>query len=148
MTKLEKFQLLNPRVTKIKIHSENDRVLGWELFADGERIGYGFNMKVPDQVLDVPDTEEFDIYEVTGILDTDFKIDCLDIVVHEDFNGILWAEDIVKDAYKNQYLGLTAAQLLLPPNGAVDAITGSTISSNTVTNAIRKKLERLESAFK
>jgi hypothetical protein len=148
MTKLEKFQLLNPKITKIKIVREGDDILGWELFNDSEKAGYGFNMKVPDQAFDIPDTEEFDVYEVTGVIDTEFKIDGLDIVLHEDFKGTLWAEDIIEAAYRDQYTGLAAEQIQISPAGAIDAISGSTISSNAVTAAIREKLMKFEGVFK
>jgi hypothetical protein len=148
MTKLERFQQLNPEITKIRIKRDGDDILGWELLKNDAAAGYGFIMKVPDQALDVPDTEEFDVYEVTGVLDEEFKVACLDIVLHEDFKGSLWAEEIVEAAYKEQYTGLAAAQIKAAPDGSVDVISGSTISSNAVTDAIRKKAEQFEAAFK
>jgi Na+-translocating ferredoxin:NAD+ oxidoreductase RnfG subunit len=105
-------------------------------------------MKVPEQALDIPDTEEFDVYEVTGVLDTEFKIASLDIVLHEDFNGSLGAEEIVEAPYSDQYIGLAASQIRIAPDGAVDTISGSTISSESVTNAVRAKSEHLEAVFK
>lgn len=148
MTKLEKFQELDPKVTKIKIQRSGDEILGWTLFADDEeKIGYGFIMKAPDQAFGVPETEEFDLYEVTGILDLDFKLRELDIALHEDYKGDLWAEGINDAPYKDQYIGLEAEKMRLSPDGAIDAISGSTISSKTVTDAIREKIMEMEKAF-
>jgi hypothetical protein len=148
MTNLERFQQLNPEITKIRIKRDGDNILGWELRKGEELVGYGFTMKVPEQALDIPDTEEFDVYEVTGVLDTEFKIVSLDIALHEGFNGNLWAEEIVEAPYGDQYIGLAAAQIRLAPDGPIDAISGSTISSEAVTTAVREKSEQLEAAFK
>ncbi|MDR1043210.1 MAG: FMN-binding protein [Clostridiales Family XIII bacterium] len=148
MTKLEIFQKLNPEITKIKILREGEDIVGWELLKNDEALGYGFIMKAPDSALDVPDTEEFDIYEVTGIIDPEFRIRSLDIVLHEDYHGDLWAEEIVETAYRDQYVGLASDQVGPAPEGSVDAISGSTISSDAVVSAVRKKLEKFESIYK
>jgi hypothetical protein len=148
MTKLELFQQLKPEVTKIRIKRDGDDVVGWELLEGDEVIGYGFTMKVPDSALSVPDTEEFDIYEVTGIVDPDFKVETLNIAPHEDFGGTLWAEDIFEEAFGVQYIGIAAAEVYDETGGGgIDVISGSTISSNAVTNAVRAKLEKIESLF-
>jgi hypothetical protein len=149
MTKLELFQQLKPEISKVRISRDGDDIVGWELLRDGDVIGYGFSMKVPDSALAVPDTEEFDIYEVTGVVDTDFKVEAIDIALHEDYGGDLWAEDIVETDYRDQYVGLAAAEIHdTTDGGGIDVISGSTISSNSVTNAIRVKLEKFEVTFK
>lgn len=147
LTKLEKFQKLNPEITKIKIIREGEEIVGWELLKADAVIGYGFNMKVPDSALGVPETEEFDIYEVTGVIDTDFRIQELDITLHDDYGGMLWAQEIVEAPYKDKYMGLTAAEIVQAPEGPVDVISDSTISSNAVASAVREKAEKIESLF-
>jgi hypothetical protein len=148
MTKLELFQQLKPEVSKIKICKDGDAVVGWQLLKDDEVVGYGFNMRVPDAGLDIPDTEEFDFYEVSGIFDPDFKVEALDIKLHEEFGGTLWAEEIIEVAYKDQYKGLGSGDITETPDSKVDVISGSTISSNAMTRSIREKLEKFESLFK
>jgi hypothetical protein len=149
MTKLERFQQFNPEITKIKIKRNEDYVIGWELLKGDETVGYGFAVKVPDQTLELPETEEFDIYEVTGVLDTEFRIVDLDIVLHEDYKGDLWAEEIVEAAYKDQYKDLALDEVVLTEDGGtIDLISGSTISSNAVTRAVRYKLKTLEEVFR
>jgi hypothetical protein len=148
LTKLERFQKLNPEITKIKIIREGEDIVGWELLKNDKVFGYGFIMKAPDSALDVPETEEFDIYEVTGVIDPEFRIRSLDIVLHEDYHGDLWAEEIVEAAYKDQYVGLASDQVGLAPEGSIDAISGSTISSDAVVSAIRKRLKKFESIYK
>jgi len=147
MTNLEKFQALDLKVTKIKIQRKGDAILGWGLFADEEKIGYGFILKAPDQAFGVPETEEFDMYTVTGILDLDFKLRTLDITLHEDYKGDLWAVGIDEAPYKEQYIGLETAKMKLSPDGDIDAISGSTISSKTVTDAIRERIIEMEKDF-
>jgi hypothetical protein len=148
LTKLERFQKLNPEITKIKIIREGEDIVGWELLKGDEVIGYGFIMKAPDSAFDIPDTEEFDIYEVSGVVDTEFRIQSLTIALHEDYNGKLWAEEIVEDVYRDQYIGLAPGQVGLAPDGPVDVISGSTISSGAVVGAVRGKLEKLESIYR
>ena len=148
MTNLERFQSLNPKVTKIRIRRDGDDITGWELFEGEERMGYGFIIKVPDQAFNIPDSGEYDIYEVIGIADTAFRIDSLDINLHEDYEGDLWAKEIVEDDYKSKYAGLEEVQIRVPPDGVVDVISGSTISCDAVTKAVREKLMVLEVAFK
>jgi hypothetical protein len=149
MTKLELFQQFNPDITKVRIRRDGDDVVGWELLKGDEVVGYGFNMNVPDSALDVPDTDEFDFYEVSGIFGTDFKVEALDVKLHEEYGGTLWAEEIVEVGYKDRYIGLVAVEIDAPEDGGkVDVISGSTISSNAMTKAVREKLEKFESLYK
>jgi len=144
MTMLERFKLLNPNINRIKIKRGAEGVIGWELYDEsGALLGYGFYIKVPESSLDVPLAEEFDIYDVTGIVDLDFKVTELNIDRHPDYTGDLWAVDIVEDEFKQQYIGLSSESIGLAPEGKINAISESTLSSKQVTQAIKEKVETL-----
>lgn len=138
----DRFKELLPSVARIK------RVAGesvyWELYDEsGALIGYGFLVDVPESGLAVPEVEEFDRYEVAGIVDLDFKVAALDIVQHPSHAGTLWAEDIVEPEFAKQYIGLSVESIKLSPEGNIHAITEATISSQLVTEAIRRKVEHI-----
>jgi len=150
MLAIDRFKNINPQIDYIKVvRNKYEEVIGWQLFDEGGAVlGYGFSLKVPEQDLDIPLAEEFDAYMVTGIVSTDYVLKDLVIEIHEDYDNPVWAEDILEAEYINQYIGLTADSIKLSPDGEIDAISESTISSAAVTDSVRKKMEAFQDCFK
>ena len=140
MLMIDRFKGLFPTVARIKrVASEG---VYWELYDSSDTlIGYGFYAEVPETRLDIPDAEEFDKYEVTGIVDLNYKITALDITQHPDRTEPLWAPGIIEPEFEKLYLGLSAETIRLSPEGKIDAITEATISSKLITEAVRNRVE-------
>ncbi len=51
---------------------------------------------------------------------------------------------ITAPQFLNQFAGISAEELHLSPYGEIDAITGATISSQAVVDAIREKIMEIE----
>jgi len=105
-------------------------------------IGYGFAADVPEAVADVGETQEMDRYQVLGVVDPkEYKIVALDISIHPEGPEEPWTTEITEPPFEKQYMGLTVEEIDLAPDGKIDAITDSTLSSTWVTNAIREKVQ-------
>jgi hypothetical protein len=140
----ERFKLLQPEIAKIRRKVNEREGVYWEVYDEEESLlGYAFYAVVPESAIDIPEAEEFDKYEVTGIVDKIYKISALDISEHPDRTEDLWAVDIVEPPYGRQYLGLPPEKIRLAPDGDIDAITESTLSSKLITEAIREKVEHI-----
>jgi hypothetical protein len=86
--------------------------------------------------------QEMDKYQVFGIVDPkEYKIIALDITIHPAGPEEPWATEITEPEFEKQYIGLTVEEIDLSPDGKIDAITDSTLSSTWVTNAIREKVQ-------
>ena len=73
-------------------------------------------------------------------LNTDFTIKDIKILSNTETPGL--GTKITEDAFTGQFKGLTSQDVSLAKDGGkVDAITGATISSKAVTDAVRKELE-------
>ena len=144
MLMVERFRQLLPEVARIKRVARDGETLYWEVYDEsGSLIGYAFYVEVPETIPDVPEAEEFDKYEVLGIMGLNYEITALDIAPHPQGPEKLWAEDIVEAAYEKQYVGLSAEEIRLGPEGKIDAISDASLSSALVTVAIRNKLEAI-----
>jgi hypothetical protein len=145
MLKKDRFKLLLPELAKIKrIVNENESVY-WEVYDEsGELLAYAFYEVVPDSDLDIPEAEEFDKYELTGIVDLDHKIQAIDICVHPDFEGELWAGPVLEEDFRAQYIALASEEVELSPYGKIDAISECTMSSKLLTETVREKLEAIK----
>jgi len=141
----DRFKLLLPELAKIKrVLNERENVY-WEVYDElGELLGYAFYEVVPDSDLDIPEAEEFDKYELTGIVDLDHKISAMDVSEHPDFDGNLWAEGVLEPEFYEQYVGLPFEEIGLSPDGQIDAITECTMSAKLLTETIREKIEDIK----
>lgn len=145
MLKIDKFKQLYEKTEKIKrISNEDNETLFWEVSdSEKEPVGYAFFIEVPETIPDVDNAEEFDKYEVWGVLNTGFEIIALDICPHPDGPDSLWAEDIVEPGYARQYIGLSADKVKMKPDGQIDGITDATISSRLVVEAVKRKIDSI-----
>jgi electron transport complex protein RnfG len=79
---------------------------------------------------------------VAGVIDLDYRI--MGIVVLEQGETPGLGARIVENKFLNQFIGLETNSIKLKKyNGAVDAISGATVSSKSVTDIIRKEVERV-----
>jgi hypothetical protein len=145
MLKKDKFKQLLEEVEKIKrIPGEDGETLYWEVYDSGEALlGYAFYIEVPETFLETEDVDEFDRYEVWGIVDKNAKIIALDIGAHPDGPEKLWAQAIIEPEYTLQYIGLNADDIKMKEGGKIDAITDATISSKLIVEAIRNKIDEI-----
>jgi|GEM_PF-480623 len=73
-------------------------------------------------------------------LNTDFTIKDIKILSNTETPGL--GTRITEDAFTVQFKGLSSQDISLAKDGGkIDAITGATISSKAVTDAVRKELE-------
>lgn len=83
-----------------------------------------------------------DRYQVFGIVDPkEYKIIALDITIHPQGPAEPWATEITEPDFEKQYIGLTVQEIELSPEGKIDSISDSTLSSTWVTDAIRERVE-------
>jgi len=79
------------------------------------------------------------IKALVGISDN--KITGVDIVEQLETPGL--GANIVESEFKDQFIGKTADQVLLKKDGGeIDGVTGATISSIAITDAIKKVIEQ------
>jgi len=73
-------------------------------------------------------------------LNTDFTIEQIKILSNTETPGL--GTKITEDSFTGQFKGLSFKDVSLSKDGGkIDAITGATISSKAVTDAVRKELE-------
>ncbi|HXZ94464.1 MAG TPA: FMN-binding protein [Dehalococcoidia bacterium] len=140
---MEKFGRLLPEIAQIKPVAGDTETICWEAYdKSGLLVGYAFAADVPEAVADVGEMQEMDKYQVFGIVDPkEYKIIALDITIHPAGPEEPWATEITEPEFEKQYIGLTVEEIDLSPDGKIDAITDSTLSSTWVTNAIREKVQ-------
>ncbi len=115
----------------------------------GTLLGYAFAKDVPEGIDNIPGADEMDKYQVFGIVDPDeYKIINLDIIVHPEGPQEPWTLDVTEPQFEKQFIGLTAAEINLSPDGEIDAITEATLSSTWITDAIREKVKDIVSKTK
>jgi len=143
--RMERFARLLPEIARIHPVASDGETICWEAYdKSGSLIGYAFAADVPEAVAEVEETQEMDKYRVLGIVDPkQYKIIALDISIHPDGPEEPWATEITDPEFEKQYMGLTAEEIDLSPDGKIDAITDSTLSSTWVTNAVREKVQKI-----
>ncbi len=100
---------------------ENDQEAGYAFIAAGS--GYGGEMSI-----------------IVG-LDTDMRIKDISIISHQETPGL--GSKIQEEAFTDQFKGLDITQIdLTRDQGQIDAITGATVSSEAVVQAIKEEMEQ------
>jgi len=119
---------------------KDDQVLYYDIYdQENKVIAYGFKTIVePPKVLT-------DHLIIIGLVDLNYKIVAIDISSKEGTK--LWKKEIVEPDFEKEFSGLTIEELKLTSEGGkVDAITGATISSAAVVEAIREKIQEIISS--
>jgi len=116
-----------------KVYGKNGENMGYAFIAEGS--GYQGNIKM--------------IVGVKKDLETLYGIEILESVETPGLGG-----EIAEDFFKNQFKGLKTAPFIKCVKSAVtkkneiQAITGATISSNSVTNILNAKIKRIRDILK
>lgn len=129
------FKQLIPDAAEFKPVMKGDVVMFFEAYdEDGALMGYTFLGQEMGYAAPIV---------VAGAVDLDYKIIDVAVIKHSETPRIGDRIQVDRDFLK-QFKGLTVEELKLSTEGGkVDAITGVTISSKAVVDAIRKKLEEI-----
>ncbi len=119
------------------INEDGDKEILYYLAKDesGNLIGYTFFKQQPGQQ---------DIIEVAGGVTSDFgQITGMSVLSHAETPGL--GAKIIEPAFKQQFNGIPLSQLQLSSSGgSIDSITGATISSQAVVDALSSKVESIK----
>ncbi len=124
---IEQLKAIFPDMQDYKFNKNNY----YEIYSNGNKIGYAFTAKGKGY--------GGDINIIVGI-DKDFIIKSIDIISNTETPGL--GTKITESSFKDQFKGLSLNDINLSKNGGkIDAITGATISSKAVVDAVRNELE-------
>lgn len=127
----QKFQSLLPNASKFYPVMKNDEVLYYRAYSsDDKLVGYAFETKV------YAPTERFLVYVA---VDPSFKIIAIDVEQAPDSMTMMNPRILTSD-FENQFIGLSANDLALSPEGKIDAVTGATISSGAIVDAVKNTI--------
>jgi hypothetical protein len=142
---LENFLKLIPEIAQLKPLVKDKDIGCWKAYDKaGKLLGYAFSVDAPEMVAGIGDDQEMDKYRIFGVVDPEeYKIIALDITLHPEGPKEPWALEVTEPRFEKQYLGLTLKEIELSPDGKIDAISESTMSSNFVTGAIRQRVENI-----
>ncbi|NYT00604.1 MAG: FMN-binding protein [Methanocellales archaeon] len=79
---------------------------------------------------------------LAGAIDLDYKLIAIKVVRSSETPGL--GAKIKETAFQSQLLGLSTGDMYLSPEGKIDAITGATISSQAVVDAMRNKIDEIQ----
>ena len=129
----QKFKKLLPEATEFKAVVKGEEVVYYKAYNKaGKIIGSAF----------IAEKYAFtDRLEIIGIVDLDYWVASINVERHPEYRGNL---EIIDPKFETQFVGLSMEELHLSPNGKVNAVTGATISSNAVVEAVRKRIEEIK----
>jgi len=121
------------------INEDGDKEILYYVAKDesGNLIGYAFFKQQPGAQ---------DVIEVAGGVTSDFgKITGMSVLSHAETPGL--GAKIIEPAFKGQFKDIPLSQLKLSSSGgSIDSITGATISSQAVIDALSSKVESIKKA--
>ncbi len=129
------FSELMPEATLfVPVLDRNNEVIYFEAFDDeGMLIGYAFVSMKDGYVAPIV---------VAGAIDLNHKVVAITIIRQTETPGL--GDRITTPQFLDQFTDITVGELYLSPHGEIDAITGATISSQVVVDAIREKIMEIE----
>jgi len=141
---MENFAKLIPEIAQLKPLAKEGDADCWQAFDKaGKLVGYAFAVDAPEMTPGLSDME-MDKYRIFGVVDPkEYKMLALDITIHPEGPAEPWALECTEPGFEKQYLGLTVKDIDLSPDGKIDAISDSTLSSGFVTKAIRERVEMI-----
>lgn len=130
----ERFKKLFPEAFDFSPVMKEGEIVYYEIYdAQGMLIGYGFHERAYAPT---------DRLVLTGIVDLNYRIKAIDIdKMKPDIH--LHNEKIIEPEFENQFIGLTIEEIKISPEGRIDAISGATISSESVVDAIRNSIKNI-----
>ncbi len=113
---------------------EGNEIVYYEAYNEGGKlIGYTF----------VAEKEGFKgPIEIVGGVDLNYKVTAIMVIKHTETPGL--GAKIATPGFQGQFSGVSVEELNLSPEGKIDAVTGATISSQAVVDAIREKVTEIE----
>lgn len=136
----EPFVKLFPRAASFNPVMEGEKLLYYEVYdSRNVLVGYAFMIKV----LTCPD-----MLKVYGVVDLNYKVIAIDVEPSEEdipHNYVSWwSRQVSSNEFEEQFDGLTLEELYIDRDGGkVHAISGATLSSKAVTEAIRRKISAI-----
>lgn len=136
----EPFVKLFPRAAMFNPVMDGEKLLYYEVYDSRNLlVGYAFMIKV----LTCPD-----MLKVYGVLDLNYKVIGVDVEPSEvDIpHGYVtwWSKQVSSNEFEGQFDGLTIEELYIDRDGGkVHAVSGATLSSRAVTEAIRRKISAI-----
>jgi electron transport complex protein RnfG len=105
------------------------------LDADNKLVGYSFFRE---------QSGSQSVITLAGGIDTEYRVTGIKIMTHAETPGL--GAKIIESAFTEQFKGVAESDLLLSKNdGAIDAITGATVSSQAVIDGIQTKINQIKS---
>ncbi|MCS7367576.1 MAG: FMN-binding protein [archaeon YNP-WB-062] len=137
----EPFVRLFPRAASFNPVLDGDKLLYYEVYdVKNVLIGYAFVIKV----LTCPD-----MLKVYGIIDLNYRVVAIDVMPSEEIpkNYVTWwTQQVDSGSFEDQFHDLTVEELHIDKDGGkIHAISGATLSSRAVTEAIREKITAIVS---
>lgn len=133
-SEFEPFVRIFPRAAAFNPVLDGDKILYYEVYdARNVLIGYAFVIKV----LTCPD-----MLKVYGVVDLNYNVVGIDVMPSEEVSYPTWWSRQVSDVeFEEQFHGLSVEELHIDRDGGkVHAVSGATLSSRSVTEAIGKKI--------
>jgi len=130
----ERFKKLLPEAYGFMPVVKEGKILYYEIYDERNAlIAYGFYARAYAPT---------DRLQIVGIVGLDYRVKAIDIDRMEP--GIrLFNEKIVEPEFESEFIGLTVDDVKLSPEGKVDAVSGATISSTAVVEAVRDALKNI-----
>lgn len=117
-----------PGMTDFEIEDEI-----YVIYEDGKKRGYGFSARGSGYGGNI---------EIFVGLNEGFEIAGISILSQTETPGI--GSKITESSFTDQFKGLTVSDIALKPEGGkIDAITGATVSSRAVVNAVKEKMAEI-----
>ena len=116
---------------------KDGQVLYYDIYdQENKVIAYGFKT-----IVEPPKTLT-DRLIIIGLVDLNYKVVAIDISSKKGTK--LWKKEIAEPDFEKEFSGLTVEELKLSSEGGkVDAITGATVSSKAVVEAVREKIQEI-----
>ncbi|MDW8077225.1 MAG: cytochrome b/b6 domain-containing protein [Nitrososphaerota archaeon] len=130
----EKFRKLLPEAYGFVPIVKEGKIAYYEIYdKTGNLIAYGFYTRAYAPT---------DRLQIIGIVGLDYKIKSIDVDRIEPGTK-LHNESIIESEFEDRFIGLTVDEVKPSPEGKVDAISGATISSVAVIDAVRNALNSI-----
>ncbi len=129
------FSQVMPGAVQFKpVVGEGNEIVYYEAYNEGGKlIGYTF----------VAEKEGFKgPIEIAGGVDLNYKVTAIMVIKQTETPGL--GAKIATPEFQGQFSGVSVEELNLSPEGNIDAVTGATISSKAVIDAIREKVTEIE----
>ncbi len=128
-----------PGVAQFNPVIDGDKIIYYEVY-DSRNILIGYAFRV--RVVTCPD-----ILMVTGVIDLNYNVIAVDVEPSKDLPWVYpawWTKAVNSPDFEEQFSGLSVQELYLDSDGGkIHAISGATLSSRAITEALRKKIETI-----